>query len=472
MGERPPRVKHLKYSVLALGDTSYAQFCKVGRDLDARLEALGAERLVARADCDLDYDDTAAQWMDQVLAQATAALAPAGAAAPDGPAGPGLAAAPAPVLNRYSRRQPFAAELLTSQRLSGRGADKVVRHVELSLEGSGIAFAPGDSIGIVPTNPEPLVDDILAACTLGGGETVSLGERELALREALLHELEIAPLTRPVVQAYAALGEVAPLQALLAPERSADLGAWLHGRDLLDLLRAHPLPGINATVLAGLLRRLPARLYSVASSPAANPDEVHLTVAELRYAAHGRARAGVASTWLADRTGPGDRVPIYVHENPNFRLPPDPDTPLIMIGPGTGVAPFRAFVEEREALGARGRSWLFFGARHFVTDFLYQREWQGHLASGALTRMDVAFSRDQRQRIHVQQRLREHAAEVYAWLEDGACVYVCGDAAHMAPDVHQALIEIIAREGGLSPEAAADYLGRMQQGRRYQRDVY
>ena len=306
MGQRPPRVAHLKYSVLALGDTSYAQFCKVGRDLDTRLQDLGAERLVARADCDLDYEDTAGHWMDQVVAQATAALAPATGAS----AGAGASAAPAPVANPYSRRRPFTAEALASQRLSGRGTDKVVRHVELSLEGSGLTFAPGDSIGIVPTNPAPLVDDILAACTLGGSEPVRLGERELSLREALLHELEIVPLTRPVVQAYAARGEVAPLQALLAPERSADLGAWLYGRDLLDLLRAYPLPGIDAAALAGLLRRLPARLYSVASSQAANPDEVHLTVAELRYAAHGRERVGVASTWLADRIEPGDAVPI------------------------------------------------------------------------------------------------------------------------------------------------------------------
>ncbi|MEC9341499.1 MAG: assimilatory sulfite reductase (NADPH) flavoprotein subunit [Pseudomonadota bacterium] len=462
MDDRAPRFAALKFAVLALGDSSYAQFCKIGRDLDARLEQLGAQRLVPLQECDLDFDQPAAAWMDQV----TDMLA--------GSADNAVAVIPVRdvAATSYSRSRPFAAELHTDLVLSGRGSTKEVHHVELSLEGSGIAYRPGDSIGVIPRNDPALVAGIIDAIGASQAVTVPVGEDSVTLAEALASRFELHPLTRPVVQGFADLAGDDHLRSLLAPENSTGLNAFLRGRDLLDLLTDCPLPGLDPAALVGILRKLPARLYSIASGPSANPGEVHLTVAAVRYRNNERDRVGTATGWLADRVAVGDSVPVYLDENPNFRLPADPDTPIIMVGPGTGVAPFRAFIEEREAVGAAGRSWLFFGDRHFTTDFLYQREWQGFLRSGALTRMDVAFSRDQADRVYVQHRLLERAAEIYAWLEEGACFYVCGDANAMAPDVDRTLRAILRKEGGFSEQAAGDYLEGLKRGKRYQRDVY
>jgi sulfite reductase (NADPH) flavoprotein alpha-component len=323
----------------------------------------------------------------------------------------------------------------------------------------------------LPTNNPRDVEDIVTILGFSGDETVNGPRGELALRDALAHDYEITTLTRPFLQGWAELADSAELHALLADDNRDGLRQWMWGRQVIDVLQSWPVDGVAAQEFVERLRKLPPRLYSIASSHNANPDEVHLTVANVRYHAHGRDRGGVASTWLADRVDDDTPVPVYVDRNKNFRLPAD-DTPIIMIGPGTGVAPFRAFVEEREARGASGRNWLIFGEQRFRSDFLYQREWLRWRETGALDRIDVAFSRDQANKVYVQHRIREHARDIYGWLNDGAHVYVCGDSERMAPDVHQALIDVIASEGGLSPDDAGAWLGQLQKDKRYQRDVY
>lgn len=521
--KRAPKLDGLRFSVLALGDTSYEHFCKTGKDFDKRLEELGGWRLAPRVDCDVDFEEAAAGWMEAVLRALDEAVAggtapeavPAAVAAPavGAPTGAGLAAgpvaaaealAPAPfagtsgaaagtavaVAERpavavagaapataepvWSRTNPFPAEVLENLNLNGRGSKRETRHLELSLAGSGLHYEPGDCLAVIPENHPGLVDELIREAGWNAEEPVPVGRNgdTLPLRDALLRHCEITVLTRPLLEQAAQRLAVKGLGDLLKPGREAELKAYLQGRDLLDLVRDFGLRGVPAGELVSLLRRMPARQYSIASSLKAFPDEAHLTVRVVRYHAHGRDRYGVCSTWLAERVRPGDTVPVYVHHNPNFKLPADPDTPIIMIGPGTGVAPFRAFLQEREETGARGKSWLFFGDHHFLTDFLYQTEWQRWLKDGVLTRMDVAFSRDTDRKVYVQHRMLEHARELCRWLEEGACVYVCGDEKKMAPDVHAALVTVLEREGGMSGEEARAYLADMQRQKRYQRDVY
>jgi sulfite reductase (NADPH) flavoprotein alpha-component len=295
---------------------------------------------------------------------------------------------------------------------------------------------------------------------------------ERPLREALLRNFEITVLTKPLLEQASQLSSGNGLQQLVEPGRAQDLKNYMKERDLLDLVRDYSPWNVSAAAFVSILRKLPARLYSIASSQKANPDEVHVTIRAVRYETHGRDRYGVCSVQCAERLQPGDTLPVYIQHNPNFKLPANPATPIIMIGPGTGVAPFRAFLEEREETGAEGKTWLFFGDQHFSTDFLYQLDWQRWLKEGVLTRMDVAFSRDTDKKVYVQHRMLEKSRELFQWLEQGACVYVCGDEKHMAHDVHAALAAILEREGGMSPEAAAAYLSEMQQQKRYQRDVY
>jgi sulfite reductase (NADPH) flavoprotein alpha-component len=464
-GKKAGKLDGVRYSVLALGDSSYEHFCKTGRDFDARLAALGAERVHPRVDCDVDYDDAAAQWIDgalNALASTPANLAPQ----------PARAASRGNVTSLYSKKHPFLAPALANIDLSGHGSAKEVRHVELSLEGSGLSYEPGDSVGVLPTNDPIVVAELVAALHLDPAASVDVGGDRTTLDFALAHTYEITTLTRPLVEKYAALADAKPLQALLAGERSAELWQYLKSRHLIDLVAEFPLRGIAATDLLGMLRKLPPRLYSIASSQKTNPGELHATVAAVRYESNGRRRNGVASTFLADRIAEGDPVPIYIEANRSFKLPADPATPIIMVGPGTGVAPFRAFVQEREAIGAPGRSWLFFGAQRFTTDFLYQREWQQFLKDGTLSRMDVAFSRDRTHKLYVQHRMKAQARELYAWLSEGAHFYVCGDAEQMARDVHQTLIDIVSDQGGLSAERATEYVQDLARTRRYQRDVY
>lgn len=464
-GKRAPKLDDLRYSVLSLGDSSYEFFCQTGKEFDQRLEDLGGIRLYPRIDCDLDFDEPAAEWIEGVYAGLSEAQSASVESAST------VAAAPA-VESAYSRTNPFKAEVLENINLNGRGSNKETRHLELSLEGSGLTYEPGDSLGVYPENDPELVDMILETTKWDGNQKVTVNKEDVTLKEALSKKLEITVLTKPLIEKAAQLSSNKDLKVLVAPEKIDELKAYIDGRDLLDLLRDFGPWNVSAQDLVAILRKMPARLYSISSSLAANPEEVHLTIGAVRYEAHGRKRKGVASILTAERLQPGDTLPVYVQHNQNFKLPENPDTPIIMVGPGTGVAPFRAFMQEREEIGAEGKSWMFFGDQHFVTDFLYQTEWQKWLKDGVLTKMDVAFSRDTEEKVYVQHRMLEHSKELFEWLEEGAVVYICGDEKHMAHDVHNTLIDIIEKEGGLSREKAESYLADMQQSKRYQRDVY
>lgn len=467
--KRAPKLEGLRYSVLALGDTSYEFFCQTGKDFDKRLEELGGERISPRVDCDVDFDESAAEWMGNVL-EALGKLSASGASV----SSTAPAAAVSGTESEYSRSNPFSAEVLENLNLNGRGSDRETRHIELSLEGSNLQYEPGDSLGIYPENHPQLVEELIAAMGWNGEETITVNKNgeQRTLRDALRRYYEITVLTKPLLEQAAQLSTSGELKQLFEAGREQELRAYLAERDLLDLVTDFSFAGVSAGQFVSILRKIPARLYSIASSPKAYPDEVHLTVRTVRYEAHGRNRYGVCSVQLAERVEPGDTLPVFVQHNPSFKLPENPDTPIIMIGPGTGVAPFRAFLGEREETGAEGKSWLFYGDQHFSTDFLYQVEWQRWLKDGVLTRMDVAFSRDTDKKVYVQHRMLEKSKELYKWLQEGAVVYVCGDEKKMAHDVHAALAAILEQEGGLSPEEAAEYLTRMQQEKRYQRDVY
>jgi sulfite reductase (NADPH) flavoprotein alpha-component len=472
-GRKAPNLEKVRFSVLSLGDQSYEFFCQTGKDIDKRLEELGAERLYPRVDCDVDFDEPAAEWIDGVLNK----LCESGKAQP---------VVKQTTLAKqieeeshvkqavYSRTRPFKAEILENLVLNGRGSNKETRHLELSLEGSNLEFEPGDSLGIYPENDPVLVDQIIDEMHWNRDETVQVNKQgdQLSLREALRSHFEITTLTKPLMEKAAELSGNDDLKRLLRPGYEEELKAYLNGRDLLDLLRDFTPWKTSPGEFVRILRKLPARLYSIASSFKANPDEVHLAIGTVRYRAHGRDRLGVCSGQCAQRVQPGDSLSVYVHRNPNFKLPADPHTPVIMIGPGTGVAPYRSFLEEREETGIKGKTWLFFGDQHFATDFLYQVDWQRWLKQGVLSRMDVAFSRDTTQKVYVQHRMLEKARSLYQWLEEGANIYVCGDEKHMAKDVHHTLLTIVKQEGGLSQERAEDYLADMRKQKRYQRDVY
>ena len=458
---RAPKLSGKRFSVLALGDASYEHFCQTGREFDERLEALGAERLHQRAECDVDFEDTARRWISGVIeALSNTAGAPVSAST----------FSPSPASSNHSRKNPFQAEVVENILLNARGSDKAVHHIELSLEDSGLSYEPGDAIGVLPSNDPSLVAEVLD--TLQLSESESLSEEDGTLGEALAHRYEITTLTKPLIANYAALAESSRLDTLLQSDNGKELQEFLRDYQFIDLLQTFPVRGLTGTGLVRLLRRLPPRLYSIASSASANPDEVHLTVATVDYESGGRRRQGVASSYLTQRVSVGDTVPVYVDRNRNFKLPESSDTPAIMIGPGTGVAPFRGFLQEREARGAAGGNWLFFGDRRFRTDFLYQSEWLNWRKRGLLSRLDVAFSRDQSDKIYVQHRLRENGRQVYDWLEQGAHLYVCGDASRMARDVDEALTDIVAEQRAGDHDQARAYLRDLQKQRRYQRDVY
>lgn len=468
-GNRAPKLDGLRFSVLALGDTSYEFFCQTGKDFDLRLEELGGKRIAERADCDVDFAEQAAEWMTGILSalkQETPAVSTVSASSPDA-AGEGEASA-------YDRSNPFAAPVLENLNLNGRGSDQETRHLELSLEGSGLIYEAGDSLGIYPKNHPELVAELISAMDWNPGDQVPVGKNgETApLSDALGRRFEITVLTKPLVEQLARLAPDSGLAELLDSGQPQRLKAYTYGRDLLDLVRDYNLKGIPAADFISSLRKIPPRLYSISSSPAAYPDEVHVTVRAVRYEQGARNRYGVCSVQLAERAQPGTTLPVFIQRNSNFKLPESPEARVIMIGPGTGVAPFRSFLGEREETGAGGKNWLFFGDRRFSTDFLYQVEWQRWIKDGLLSRMDVAFSRDTDQKVYVQHRMLEQSKELYLWLQDGAYVYVCGDEKRMAHDVHAALQQILQSEGGLSEDEAGQYLLHMQQQKRYQRDVY
>ena len=455
LGEGAPRFDGVRYAVLALGDRAYANFCATGREIDRRLEALGGERALDVVEVDLDFAKPAAAWSERALA----ALKPADAADAAGAEiihldFPQAAAEPA-----WSAERPFAAEVQDQVVLTSSRSEKVTAHLELSLAGSGIAHQPGDALMLVPENAPETVAALLDAAGVPADE---------ALARRLRRERDVTTLSRPALETYQALRPHPALAGLLAGD---GWRPWLEGRQLVDLLEAFP-SRLEAEELERLLRPLPARAYSIASSPLAFPDEAHLLVGLVDYAAHGRRRQGVASGHVAHRLAKGQGIGAYLRPNRHFRLPEDGATPIVMVGPGTGVAPFRAFVQHRREQGATGKSWLFFGEQRFTHDFLYQLEWQEAVAEGALTRMDVAFSRDQPEKVYVQHRLWERRAELWAWLQEGAVLYLCGDATRMAKDVEATLRRIAQDQGAMDAGRAAAWLDDLTRQRRFRKDVY
>ena len=456
-------LSNVRFSVCALGDTSYEKFCQTGKDIDARLEGLGAARISARQDCDLDYEEAYVGWLETSLS----ALVPATAAVVE-------FSAPAAVpTTEYGKKNPFPAETIGAVILNGEGSSKETLHLEFSLAASGLSYEPGDALAVIPLNAPDVVKSIIQAAKLTGNEEVevkNVGPKLLA--DALREDYDITALSRAVLTKLAAAVDSALLRELLGEDAKERFKEFNDGREIIDAILKFAPNGLTAAALTGIFRKLPPRLYSIASSPLAHTDEVHLTVAAVRYDTHGRERKGVCSTYLADLVKSGDPVQVFVQPNKNFRLPADGSTPVIMVGPGTGVAPFRAFVEHRAALGSPGKNWLFFGDQHYTYDFLYQLEWQDFLKDGALTRLDVAFSRDQPEKVYVQDRMIQQAKELYQWLEEGAHFYVCGDANRMAHDVHEALISVVENQAGISREAAEVYVEDLKKTKRYQRDVY
>ncbi len=460
---RAPKLPQLNYAVLGLGDSSYPLFCGIAQNLDARLAELGAHRLHDLGTADLDIETIAIPWQE-----ATIALAQKTLKNPDIPGA--VVTTPQPKVARVSREQPFLAELLLNQPVTGRDSEKDVRHLEISLEGSQLSYQPGDALGVWPTQSSALVSQVIETLNLDANEVIEINKVSHSLKEWLTHHRELTQLTKPFLVAHADLADSAALKVLLQTESIDKLKDFLGSHQLLDVLKEYPAPW-TAHGLAKSLRPLTPRMYSIASSPAAVDDEVHLTLANVVYEREGESRWGVASNYLTE-LAEGDKLPVFIEENTRFRLPSDSTRDVIMIGPGTGIAPFRAFVQERSARGANGRNWLFFGNPHFSSDFLYQTEWQRALSDGELHKLDLAFSRDQPEKIYVQHKLLERSAELYDWIQGGAHIYVCGDANRMAKDVHQALLRIAQNEGGLDESQAKQWLDDLAAQGRYARDVY
>jgi sulfite reductase (NADPH) flavoprotein alpha-component len=476
-GESALPLPELRYSVCALGDSNYEKFCQCGKDFDRRLAELQAKRVAPRVDCDVDFDEGFRRWLDGVWAGfSDAGTTSATMRQPSGPAVDRPAAetvsestdAPA-----WSRNRPFPARLCTNRLLNSPGSAKETRHLEIALDGSGLDYEPGDALGVMPTNCPELVEEMIQVLHAQPETPVPGKQRELIpLRQALVEVCDITRISKPLLAFFAERTGDALLKQLTAPDVNGELEKFLWGREVIDLLLAHPDVRPAPAEFVGLLKKLQPRCYSISSSPKAHPGEVHLTVGIVRYESLGRARKGVCSCFLSDRVQQGTPVPVFVQTNKGFRLPVDGARPVIMVGPGTGIAPFRAFLEERKATGAGGKNWLFFGDQRESSDFLYREELTALLNAGQLTHLHTAFSRDQERKTYVQHRMQENAKELFAWLEDGAHFYVCGDANRMARDVDAALHQAIEQASGRTPEQVADYVENLRTQRRYQRDVY
>jgi sulfite reductase (NADPH) flavoprotein alpha-component len=472
--EQLPRYLDLSYSVLALGDSHYEHFCKFGIDLDNKLAALGAVRLHDRGDCDVDLDESFARWKQGLYARLESIVA--ARLARSSPSSSVTTTEPKPSnghgRSEYTRDNPFFASLVDKRPLTREVSSKQTMHLAFSIADSDLKYEAGDACGVLPQNDHQLVSEIIAALNFSPQAPVQLPKSGSAtLIDALTNHLQITRLARKMIEAYATIGNCQQLFDLLLPEHQGLLDKYTWDRGLIDLI--HDYPGVlhNPADLVALLPKLSPRLYSISSSPFAHAGEIHTTIAVVRYRSHNRERRGVCSTLLADRTSTGERRPIYVQPNKRFRLPA-PDTPIVMIGPGTGIAPFRAFLHERRALAATGKNWLFFGERSAATDFLYREELESMLADGHLTRLDTAFSRDQERKIYVQDRMVEHGAQLWSWIEGGASIYVCGDASRMAKDVDAALHRIVETQSGMEQDAAQEYMHAMKEEHRYHRDVY
>ncbi|MEZ6967858.1 assimilatory sulfite reductase (NADPH) flavoprotein subunit [Aeromonas sp. S11(2024)] len=451
----------LKFAVLGLGDSSYEFFCQTGKDFDDFLAKAGAERIYELASLDVDYQDAAKSWGEQALNAITATLS-------TGAASSSVASAVQQAVghSQYSKENPFPARLSVNQKITGRDSTKDIRHIEINLADSGLTYQPGDALGVWFDNDAELVGEVLALTGLSGDEATAHG----TLRAALTGHFELTRLHGGFITGLADISENAALKDLAGDK--AQVNALVASAQVVDVLKRFPTT-LTAEQLVGLLRPLTPRLYSIASAQSEVEEEVHLTVGVVRYPQEdGTVRSGAASSYLADRLIEDGEVRVFIEHNDNFRLPQNPDTPVIMVGPGTGIAPFRAFMQEREAQGAEGKNWLFFGNPHFTQDFLYQVEWQRYVKSGLLSKISLAFSRDQANKIYVQDRLREAGLELYQWLEAGAHFYVCGDANKMAKDVQEALLDVIAEHGHKSREEAEEYLSELRRAKRYQRDVY
>lgn len=468
LGKKAPKLPNLSYSVLALGDSSYEFFCQTGKEFDERLQVLGARQVTPRVDCDVDYDSDAESWTLSIVESLKDELTQATAGTTNVVDLPTAGAA-----SQYSKQNPLAAEFSLSQKITGRDSAKDVRHIEIDLGESGLTYQVGDALGVWFENDANLVAELVAALSLTGEEKVKLkvdgAAQVLTLTDALTTQLEITQTAPSFVEFWAKISGDKALTAIAADKNTAREYAGEH--QIIDVVKAAKTE-IDAQFFIEALRKITPRLYSIASAQAEVEEEVHLTVGVVSYDNNGDTRTGGASGFLAERLEEGQKVRVFVEHNDNFRLPQSDETPVIMIGPGTGVAPFRAFMQEREAREATGDNWMFFGDQTFTQDFLYQVEWQNYLKSGLLTRMDVAFSRDQAEKVYVQDRLKEQASEVFAWLERGAHLYICGDANRMAKDVHNTLLEIIQEHGKLTAEQAEDYLKSLRSNKRYQKDVY
>lgn len=459
-------LQELRYAVFSLGDRTYENFCKFGSDLDERLASLGAQRLLARLESDVDVDAAFELWHAQLIGTLSGESSTTTSVTDQ-------SAFVRPEAQTHNRDNPYRAELRERTPLTSGHSSKLTMHLAFAIENSDIRYQVGDACGIVAQNDPALVERILSDLPFPASERVAVSRiGEISVEEALLFHLELSRLTRKIVQAFATKSGCATLTSILQPDQSANLDAYMHGRDLIDLLRDYPAVVESANELVAMLPKLAPRLYSISSSPAAHDRELHCTVAVVRYSSHDRERGGVASTMLADRVAVGGRVPIYIQPNTRFRLPTDSSAPVIMIGPGTGIAPFRGFLHERRALGHAGHNWLFFGERSASCDFLYRSELTEFVEDGHLTRLDTAFSRDQSHKVYVQDRMLEAGCELFDWLEEGASLYVCGDASRMAKDVHAALHRIVETHGSMTPDAAQEYVSALADNHRYHRDVY
>ncbi|EAT2899931.1 NADPH-dependent assimilatory sulfite reductase flavoprotein subunit [Salmonella enterica] len=462
--KKAPKLTDTAFAVFSLGDTSYEFFCQAGKDFDNKLAELGGERLLDRVDADVEYQSAAAQWrarMVDVLKSRTPVVTSAQPVASG--AVNDIHTSP------YTKDAPLTATLSVNQKITGRNSEKDVRHIEIDLGDSGLRYQPGDALGVWYQNDPALVKELVELLWLKGDEPVTVDGKTLPLAEALEWHFELTVNTANIVENYATLTRSESLLPLVGDK--AQLQHYAATTPIVDMVRFSPAQ-LDAQALIDLLRPLTPRLYSIASSQAETENEVHVTVGVVRYDIEGRARAGGASSFLADRVEEEGEVRVFIEHNDNFRLPANPQTPVIMIGPGTGIAPFRAFMQQRAAEGAEGKNWLFFGNPHFTEDFLYQVEWQRYVKEGVLSRIDMAWSRDQKEKIYVQDKLREQGAELWRWINDGAHIYVCGDARRMAADVEKALLEVIAEFGGMDLESADEYLSELRVERRYQRDVY
>lgn len=465
-GRKAPKLEGVRFSVLALGDQTYEFFCQTGKDFDKKLEELGAERLYERVDCDVDYEEDAEKWMANVINTIDSA--------PEGTQSEQVVSESIKSAKekKYSKANPYQAEVLENINLNGRGSNKETRHIEFLLDNFGEEYEVGDCLVVLPQNDPALVELLMSTLGWDPGDQIQISEDgdTISLEEALTSYFEITKLTKPLLQNAAAYFDNEALEDKV--QDSEWIQNYIEGRDFIDLLNDFPPEELEPEDLYQILRKLPPREYSISSSYQSLPDEVHITVGAVRYNTHGRDRSGVCSVQFAERIQPGDTVPIYLKRNPNFKFPKDGDTPVIMIGPGTGIAPFRAHMQEREEYGYKGNTWLFFGDQHFTTDFLYQTEWQEWLKDGVLEKMNVAFSRDTDQKVYVQHRIAEHSKEFNEWLEKGASIYICGDEKNMAKDVHQAIRNVLVKEQNLTEEEAESYLKQMKKDKRYQRDVY